>query len=74
MDQFLVLQLFTDFKKAYDSVKREVFCKMLTEYDICMKLILIIKRLKYVKMKHKVLRMLTIDNLLREEKNIYIYI
>lgn len=47
---------------------------MLTEYDICMKLILIIKKLKYVKMKHKVLRMLTIDNLLREEKNIYIYI
>jgi hypothetical protein len=34
-----VRQLFVDFKKAYDSVKREVFYNILTEFGVLMKLI-----------------------------------
>jgi hypothetical protein len=32
-----VHQLFTDFKKAYDSVRREVLCNITIEFDIPMK-------------------------------------
>ena len=38
-----VNQLFTDFRKAYDSVKREVLYNILTEFGIPMKLVRIIK-------------------------------
>ena len=33
-----MLQLFIDFKKAYDSVRREVLCNILIEFGIPMKL------------------------------------
>jgi hypothetical protein len=33
-------QLFTDFKKAYDSVRREVLCNTLIEFGVPIKLIL----------------------------------
>jgi len=36
-------QIFTDFKKAYDSARREVLYNILTEYGICMKLVRLIK-------------------------------
>jgi hypothetical protein len=32
-----------DFKKAYDSVRREVLCNILIEFDIPMKLVRLIK-------------------------------
>ena len=75
MEQYLVRQLFTDFKKANDSVRREVFCNMIAEYGICTKLILIIKKTKMWlnETYSKVPRTLMIDNLLREEKNICVY-
>jgi len=38
-----VHQLFIDFKKAYDSVRREVFCNILVEFGIPMKLVRLIK-------------------------------
>jgi hypothetical protein len=38
-----VHQLFIDFKKAYDSVRREVFYNILNEFCIPMKLIRLIK-------------------------------
>jgi sorting nexin-29 len=38
-----VYQLFIDFKKAYDSVKREVLYNILIEFDIPMKLVRLIK-------------------------------
>jgi len=38
-----VHQLFTDFKKAYDSVRKEVLYDILTEFCICMKLVRLIK-------------------------------
>jgi hypothetical protein len=38
-----LLQLFIDFKKAYDLVKREVLQNILTEFQIPMKFIRIIK-------------------------------
>ena len=38
-----VHQLFIDFKKAYDSVRREVLCNILTEFVIPMKLVRLIK-------------------------------
>ena len=65
---------YLDFKKAYDSVRREVFCNMITEFCICMKLILIIKTTKMCLNEtcSTVQRTLMIDNLLKEEKNIYI--
>ena len=37
-------RLFTDFKKAYDSVRREVLYNILIEFGILMKLIRLIKR------------------------------
>jgi len=37
-------QLFTDFKKAYHSVRREVIYKILTEFGITRKLLRLIKR------------------------------
>jgi hypothetical protein len=38
-----MLQLFVDIKKAYNSVRREVFCNILIETVIPMKLVIIIK-------------------------------
>ena len=38
-----VHQLFIDFKKAYDSVRREVLYKILIEFDIPRKLVRLIK-------------------------------
>jgi hypothetical protein len=38
-----VYQLFTGFKKAYDSVRREVLYIYLTEFDIPVKLVGLIK-------------------------------
>jgi hypothetical protein len=38
-----VHQLFVDFKKAYDSVRREVLCSVLIELGNPMKLIRLIK-------------------------------
>jgi hypothetical protein len=35
--------LFIDFKKAYDSVRREVFFNILIEYDVPVKLMRLIK-------------------------------
>jgi hypothetical protein len=39
----MVHQLFIDFKKAYDSVKREVLYNILLEFDIPKKLVRLIK-------------------------------
>ena len=39
----IVLQLFIDFKKACDSVRREVLCNIITEFGICMKLVRLMK-------------------------------
>jgi hypothetical protein len=38
-----VHQLFTDFKKGYNSGKREVLCTMITEFGIPRKLVVLIK-------------------------------
>jgi hypothetical protein len=38
-----VHQLFLDFKKAYDSVSREVLSSMLIEYGVPMKLVRLLK-------------------------------
>jgi hypothetical protein len=38
-----VHQLFIDFEKAYDSVRKEVLCNILTEFGIPMKLGSLIK-------------------------------
>jgi hypothetical protein len=38
-----VHKLFIDFKKAYDSVRREVLCNILTEFGVPMKLVRLIK-------------------------------
>jgi hypothetical protein len=38
-----VHQLFTDFKKVYDSVRREVLYSILIEFSIRMKLVRVIK-------------------------------
>jgi hypothetical protein len=38
-----VHHLFVDFKKAYDSIRREVLCSILTEFDVPMKLDRLIK-------------------------------
>ena len=37
-------QLFVDFKKAYDSVRREDLCNILIEFGIPMKLVRLIKK------------------------------
>jgi hypothetical protein len=42
-DNEAVHQLFTDFKKAYDSVRRKVLYNILIEFDIPMKLVRLIK-------------------------------
>jgi hypothetical protein len=38
-----VHQLFTEFKKAYDLVRREVLCNIFTEFGVPMKLVMLIK-------------------------------
>ena len=38
-----VHHIFTDFKKAYNSVRREVLCNILIEFGIPMKLVTLIK-------------------------------
>jgi len=38
-----VHQIFIDFKQAYDSVRREVLCNILTDFGIHMKLVRLIK-------------------------------
>jgi hypothetical protein len=38
-----VYQLFIDFKKTYDSVRREALCNILTEFGISMKLVWLTK-------------------------------
>jgi len=38
-----VHQLFIDFKKAYDSVRKEVFFNILIEFDVPLKLMRLIK-------------------------------
>jgi len=38
-----VYQLFIDFKNAYDSVRREVLCNILTEFGTLMKLVRLVK-------------------------------
>ena len=38
-----VHQLFVDFKKAYDSFRREVLCNILIEFGFSMKLVRLIK-------------------------------
>jgi hypothetical protein len=50
-----VRQLFIDFKKAYDSVMREVLCNILIEFGIPMKLVRLIKMClneTYSKVRH----------------------
>jgi len=39
-----IKKLFIDFKKAYDSVRREVLCKIVIEYGIPRKLVRLIKK------------------------------
>jgi hypothetical protein len=39
-----VYQLFIDFKKSYDSVRREDLCNILIDYGISMKLVRLRKR------------------------------
>jgi hypothetical protein len=39
----VVHQLFIDFKKAYDSVRREVLCNILIDFGVPMKLVRLIK-------------------------------
>jgi hypothetical protein len=38
-----VHQLFIDFKKAYDSIKREVLCNILLEFGVTKKLVWLVK-------------------------------
>jgi hypothetical protein len=42
-----VHQLFIDFKKAYDSIKREVLCNILLEFGVPKKLLWLIKMCLY---------------------------
>jgi len=46
-----VHHLFTDFKKAYDSVRREVLCNILIEFGIPMKLVGLIKSETYIRVR-----------------------
>jgi len=39
----MVHQLIIEFKKGYDSVRREILCNILTEFGIPMKLVRLIK-------------------------------
>jgi hypothetical protein len=39
----MVHQLFVDFKKAYDSVRREILCNILVEFGVSKKLVRLIK-------------------------------
>jgi hypothetical protein len=41
--EFLIHQLFVDFKKAYDSIRREVLYNILIEFGVPMKLVRLIK-------------------------------
>jgi hypothetical protein len=54
MEQYLIRQLLTDYKRAYDSVRKKVFCNIITEFGICMKLILIVKITKMCLIKYTV--------------------
>ena len=42
-----VHQLFIDFKKAHDSFRRDVFCNILIEFGIPMKLVMLIRNDTY---------------------------
>jgi hypothetical protein len=47
-----VQQLFIDFKKAYDSVKRKVLNNILIEFGVPMKLVRLLKMCKACAVKH----------------------
>jgi hypothetical protein len=68
-----VHQLFTDVKKAYDSVRREVLYNILIEYGISMKLVKLMKMYLYetystVRVGKNLSFMFPIRNGLKQEK------
>jgi lysozyme family protein len=50
-DQIIGYQLFIDFKKAYDSVRREVLYNILIEFEIPIKLVRLIKMCNGIKQR-----------------------
>jgi hypothetical protein len=53
-----VHELFIDFKKAYDSVRREVLYNILMEFGIPMKLVRLVKMYEYNKMHSPNIKMI----------------